>query len=88
MKVDSKDIQLHNLKYQDQLKQNPEFIFKPRIKTLSYFQKNIWYCFRYRCRFWLCIYMVSEKLGCEKNNQFRKFKNSCRKPNPQQYKVS
>ena len=41
MKVDSKDIQLHNLKYQDQLKQNPEFIFKPRIKTLSYFQKNI-----------------------------------------------
>ena len=41
MQINNKDIELHNKKHLDQLEQNPEFIFKPRIKTLDYFQKKV-----------------------------------------------
>ena len=40
MQINNKDIELHNKKHLEQLEQNPELIFKPRIKTLDYFQKK------------------------------------------------
>ena len=37
----NKEVELHNIKYEELKSQNPEFIFKPRVKILSNFQKNI-----------------------------------------------
>ena len=37
----NKEIELHNLKYEELKNLNPEFIFKPRVKILSNFQKKI-----------------------------------------------